>query len=503
MTAEADSDARSRMIVAAAVAALGWFLCRQLSVEWRINPQYSYGWVVPFLGVYLFAERWRTRPSAAQAHRSFAFLFLVLLIFLLPLRVVQEANPDWRLVLWVAGFVVIGIFWVGLAAIGGRSWLRHFGFATAFILLAVPWPTPVENALVQSLMRAVAALAVETLNWMGIAAQSEGNLIRLAQGTLGVDEACSGVRSFQATIMAGLFFGELYRLTLRKRANLLIISAALALALNFSRALCLAVIASRNGIGAVQHWHDPLGYVVLAMTFFGLLALGRILRKPIAPPEAAVLLIPKLPVRGAIVVIAWIVICEAVTASWYGFHERSEPRQARWQVDWPGEVSRVNIDENVRLILRFNDGKAAVWNRADGSRWHLFFFSWKPGRAAANLARSHRPEVCLPSTGFQFVGARGVENIRAGSLELPIERLEFVKNGQRLHVYYCLWEDRRATDGGGPQLLTRANRLRAVLEGRRHLGQRVLEVVIEGIDSPQRADEEFAKQMPNWIQPLP
>jgi hypothetical protein len=151
------------------------------------------------------------------------------------------------------------------------------------------------------------------------------------------------------------------------------------------------------------------------------------------------------------------------------------------------------------LILRFNEGEAAVWNRADGSRWHLFFFEWKPGRSAASLARSHRPEVCLPATGFVLAGNRGVKMINAAGLELPVERLEFTRTGETWHVYYVLWEDRlrRTPDDSG--VLTRQGRLRAVLEGRRLLGQRVLEVVIAGVPSAQKADAEFEEALGQWI----
>jgi hypothetical protein len=198
-----------------------------------------------------------------------------------------------------------------------------------------------------------------------------------------------------------------------------------------------------------------------------------------------------------VIVLVWLAVCEVVTAAWYRAHEVNEKSQPHWTVDWP--YQSVAISENIRLILRFNEGREAIWNRNDGSQWQLFFFRWKPGRAAASLARNHRPETCLPATGFEFVKNRGMKIYPANGIELPIERLEFAMPGRRVHVYYCLWEDRTSPTPVEPALLTRENRLRAVLEGRRHLGQRVLEVVIAGIDSPERADEAFGAELPNWI----
>src|SRR5215212_9915565 len=56
----------TRFQLGAAAVALGalWFvLCRQLSGEWSLNEQYSYGWFVPFFAAYLFWLRWEDRPD--------------------------------------------------------------------------------------------------------------------------------------------------------------------------------------------------------------------------------------------------------------------------------------------------------------------------------------------------------------------------------------------------------------------------------------------------------
>jgi exosortase/archaeosortase family protein len=347
-------------------------------------------------------------------------------------------------------------------------------------------------------MQSIAAVAVEFLNCLGIAAQQQGNLIQLTGGSLGVDEACSGVRSFQATLMVSLFLGELFRLSASKRLWLAIGGAIVAIAFNFARALALAIAAGRFGIAVVERWHDPAGYIVLTLVFVVLLIVakrfrGRIRNAEINTSRTQI----RLPARGAAMMLVWLGLSEATTAAWYGAHEIHEESKQHWTVSWPNHY--VNISENIRLLLRFNKGKSAIWNRADGSLWQLFFFHWKPGRAAANLARNHRPETCLPATGFALTQNRGVKIFNADGLSLSMERLEFSSSGQKLHVYYCLWEDHVLPNPEGAAPLTRENRLRAVLDGRRHLGQRVLEVVIAGIDSPEKADEEFAAELPKWI----
>src|SRR5271166_2087486 len=86
-----------------------WILFfNELRGEWQVNPQYSYGYVVPLLGLMLIWRRWQERPGASSG-KSAAVIFVAFgsLFFLLPLWVILEANPEWRLVYWAHGALVL------------------------------------------------------------------------------------------------------------------------------------------------------------------------------------------------------------------------------------------------------------------------------------------------------------------------------------------------------------------------------------------------------------
>src|SRR5260370_29344557 len=86
------------------LAALWFVLCRELSGEWLVNEQYSFGWFVPLFALYLFWLRWQDRPppeipnSKSQARNNgFAALIAIpALVVLLPVRLFEIANPEWR-----------------------------------------------------------------------------------------------------------------------------------------------------------------------------------------------------------------------------------------------------------------------------------------------------------------------------------------------------------------------------------------------------------------------
>ena len=127
-----------------------------------------------------------------------------------PIRFLADANPDWRLLSWFLALVVVSISLGFVYLIGGRPWLRHFAFPFLFFLVAVPWPVRIEQSVIQTLMRMVTTINVTFLQLAGVPALQHGNVIEVGKGFIGIEEACSGVRSLQATLMVSLFLGELY-----------------------------------------------------------------------------------------------------------------------------------------------------------------------------------------------------------------------------------------------------------------------------------------------------
>src|ERR1022692_1980579 len=160
-----------------------------------------------------------------------------------PTRFLHEANPTWRLTSLLWTLEVIGLTLlllqmfteVGSQRPQGRSqrseirgqW-RGLAFPVCFFLVAVPWPSGLETFMVQSLMRSNVATTVELLGLFGIPAVQHANVIEVGTGVVGIDEACSGIRSLQATLMISLFLGELYRLTVRRRVGLVVLGFVLA-----------------------------------------------------------------------------------------------------------------------------------------------------------------------------------------------------------------------------------------------------------------------------------
>jgi hypothetical protein len=235
------------------------------------------------------------------------------------------------------------------------------------------------------------------------------------------------------------------------------------------------------------------------------------------------------------VALCWLALVEIGSASWYRFHERNLVSRTRWNVRWPEQAPgfrKLKIDEQIRAVLRYDRGEAASWlirsphNAFEGTSpisCSLFLFRWNPGKNSALLANLHRPDVCLPASGWTQMADDGVRNYPVSdSFELPFRHFEFQRKfdgspAQVAHAFYCLAEDHApdtSSSGattkspgmfGSRSEWTRAERLRTVMEGRRHLGQQVLEAIFISSDPfpGAEAESQLRALLPHIVMRMP
>jgi hypothetical protein len=302
----------------------------------------------------------------------------------------------------------------------------------------------------------------------------------------------------------------------------------------------LVTVAATENISEVSRWHDIAGYITIALVFVGTMGLAYLLGRSETRHRRSEVPGRWSGVRSSYLAAAlcWLLLVEIGSAAWYRVHEGYLVSTAPWSVQWPEQAPnfrKLKMDSEIRGVLRFDEGEAAAWTltspissenvakpRASGTQGNgsgenmisclLYVFRWKPGRNSALLANLHRPDVCLPASGWSQMADDGVRNYPvSAAFELPFRHFEFQRAfgdfpPQTAHAFYCLSEDRAAGSSAprqGANLVanspgmfgsrsewTRAERLRTVLEGRRHLGQQVIEAIFISSEPFSAADAE-------------
>ena len=510
-----------------------WFrLINNLRVEWTTNPQYSYGWVVPFLCLGLLLRQWQSAPEGVRTQKpevssppssgrwSVVLLFALFGFLYLPTRLIEEATPEWRPVQWSLGMEAVGLTLCAVFLGKGRGWLRRVAFPICFFFVAIPWPTLIETPVIQSLTRMNSSIVVEVLGWTGIPAIQHGNLIEVSTGTVGVNEACSGIRSFQTSLMISLFFGEFYAMGRLRRLLLVPAGFILAMAFNVFRMSFLTMVAAKKGVAAIAKYHDPAGIMITVVCTAGLWGLavlfsnkeeGSSQRSEVSNQKSKA----SLPSnrftlnsqfstlqRLGFVLLLWLAAVEAGAELWYRGLESHLAPSPRWSVMFPTDnptLKTVPISADTEFLLRFDEGKQAAWIDSDGSQWNAFYCAWWPGRVAGYLAKRHTPEICLPATGWKIISGPELAIMNINGVALPMRSYVFATEGGAVYVFHCRWEAGVKEDAYVTHESARFNLIRGIWAGRGKQGQKILEIIVSGYPDAEQAKAALVRCLAKMI----
>jgi exosortase/archaeosortase family protein len=353
-------------------------------------------------------------------------------------------------------------------------------------------------------MRAVTGLNVMFLQLAGVPALQQGNVIEIKSGFIGVEEACSGVRSLQATFMISLFLGELYSFKISRRIVLIITGAVLAFVCNVARTAFLVWIGTNRGATGIEAWHDEAGMTILIVCLIGLWLVSLVMLRrggATSVPSANKSQSAGAPINWKILtgLAVWLIAVEGIVQFWYGSHQVAD--RLRWAVLWPdseNNYQQVPITHEAEALLQFNEGGGASWETADGHRWVMYFFKWFPGRTAARFVKIHRPDICLPASGRVMERDNGLRMLNVNGVNLPVRSYRFDERGSPLHVFYCYWDARSSFQNVASAVSedwSFRGRIRAALQGRREIGAQILEIVVWGYEDDDEARDALTREL--------
>jgi exosortase len=235
--------------------------------DWNLDGNYSHGWLVVPISLYLAWERRDRLRAAARRPSLWGLALLVGSLLLLAAGTVAAETFSTRVSL--IG-VLVGIIWF----VAGREQLKVLWFPLAFLLLMIPIPMIIFNRVSFPLQLIASEFGGRSLSLVGIPVFREGNLIELEHMSLNVAEACSGIRSlvslFTLTVLYG-YFTTPSRLT---RVALAIATVPIAIVANGMRVASTGIAVHFVGPQAAEgFFHEASGSVVFIVAAGGVVLL--------------------------------------------------------------------------------------------------------------------------------------------------------------------------------------------------------------------------------------
>ncbi len=469
------------MALLVALGAIVVAYCVQLWPEWVRDPDLSHGYFAPIVFVLLLWESrkqgpWRWVPASPWALGGLAIL-LISALSLVALSGLFAATLAWNhaLVLFLLAAALVCFLAAGLLVLADErvrvlplNWIS----LTALILwpLVAPLPDGTYSRLTFGLQNWVTSAVMDALQILGVPARQHGNIIELARTTVGVEEACSGVRSLISCVYAGFFFAAWQIRRPARRLVLIIAAPIIALGMNFLRSLLLTLLAN-GGTDISGAWHDVTGFAILAITAAALAGLAILLesREPADPaPATGPITTPRSSLAlfwsGAALTLGlggfFFLNSRPAAPSPSGESEAFAtllPAQAPgWQVVTPDDLYRFTAI----LHTDYLSERTYLRSNATGELTQLTVYVayWPAGQSSVSQVASHTPDACWPGSGWSSITATtdrrqvvGIPNLEVSPAEY---RLFQTDRGNVQHVWFWHLFDGRVIDYRDPYSLS-------------------------------------------------
>ncbi len=239
---------------------------------WATNDDYSYGFLVPFVSIYLFWDL-RTRLKGMVFSANWAFFpGLVFFILLSIYGILGSSGHIARPAIPVLIFLIAGFCF-------GREFLKAMWLPLVFLVFMVPLPNMLDRTIGFFLKSISSKLGGALIKLSGISVHVSGNIIDLGVTKLQVVDACSGLRFVFPLLALGIIYAYFFERILWKKALCVFMTVPIAIVTNGIRIGITGILTEYFGPKVAEgFFHDFSGWAIFMFAFVFLLIFGQMLR---------------------------------------------------------------------------------------------------------------------------------------------------------------------------------------------------------------------------------
>jgi exosortase A len=260
-------------IILACLVLLYFRVLQGLVSDWLHLPDFSHGFLIPIVSLYFVYQR---RKHYSVLIPSNNWTGLPLLLFGIMLLLLGNLATEYFTMRFSILVVLGGIILFLL----GKEFFKTLLFPLVFLIFMIPIPSVLMDRITFPMQLFASKVAAGSLYLIGIPVLREGNIIQLANTSLEVAEACSGIRSLISLLALSVVFAYFSQNTTWKRIVLVLSTFPIAIIANAARVTGTGILAHHYGDKVAQgFFHGFSGWILFVVAFVCLFVVGGLLSK--------------------------------------------------------------------------------------------------------------------------------------------------------------------------------------------------------------------------------
>lgn len=247
------------VVIATGFLLLYWQTITALVVDWGDNPNFSHGFLIPFVTGYMI---WYKQNELATIAHEPSNLGLVIIALGMMIHIVGNIGAEF----FVMRFsIIVTLFGIAFYLFG-KKLTAGIAIPLLYLIIMIPLPAIIWNKIAFPLQLLAANLSSDMIRLIGIPVLREGNILNLANTSLEVVDACSGLRSLTSLMALSGAFAYIAPLGVGKKWVLFFSAFPIAVIVNVVRLTVTAMMATYIGAEAAHGFlHDMSGLLVFVV----------------------------------------------------------------------------------------------------------------------------------------------------------------------------------------------------------------------------------------------